>query len=121
MIEIFGHRLKRIFSILLIVIMAALVVNKVVYTHIHVLPNGSVFTHAHPFSKSTEDNPGSSHQHSNTEIILLAQLDILILLISVAFVFERFAVSIRFNEPATDRLRTAFVPFLPGRAPPTCM
>lgn len=96
-------------------------INRVMYTHIHVLPNGSVVTHAHPFSKSTQGNSGSSHQHSNTELFLLDQLDILMLFASAAFVLKQFAASTGFNEPTTDRLLTAFVPHSPGRAPPTCM
>ncbi|MEN8230687.1 MAG: hypothetical protein ABFS38_21200 [Bacteroidota bacterium] len=116
----FRHRQKDL-SILLIIVMAALMFNKVLYTHIHVLPNGSVVTHAHPFSKSTEGNPASSHQHSNTELFLLNQLNILMFFISAAFVLKQFAASSCFNEPATERLFTAFVPHSPGRAPPTCM
>ena len=117
----FGHRLKRTLSILLIVAMAALMINRVVYTHIHVLYNGSVVTHAHPFSKSTEGNPDSSHQHSNTELFLLDQLHNLILFVSAAFILKPFAASTGFSEPATDRLLPAFVPPFPGRAPPACM
>ena len=121
MIGVFGHRLKRTLSILLIVIMAALMINRILYTHIHVLPDGSVVTHAHPFSKSTEGNSRSSHQHSNTELFLLDQLDILMLFVSAAFVLKPFAASTGFNEPATDRLRPAFVPHSPVRAPQTYM
>ena len=66
MTGIFGHRIERTLSILLIVAVAALILNRVMYAHIHVLYNGSVVTHAHPFSKSTEGNPDSSHQISCT-------------------------------------------------------
>ena len=121
MIGVFGHRLKRTLSILLIVAMAALMINRIVYTHIHVLYNGSVVTHAHPFSKSTEGNPDSSHQHSNPELFLLNQLYPLILFVSAAFILKLFAASTGFIEPATERLFTAFVPHSLGRAPPTFM
>ncbi len=121
MTGVFRHRLKRTLPILLIVAMVALMINRVVYAHIHVLHNGSVVTHAHPFSKSPEGNPDSSHQHSNTELFLLDQLHTLILFVSAAFILKPFAASTGFNEPATNHLLPDFVPPLPGRAPPACM
>ena len=121
MTGVFGHRLKQTLSILLIVAVVALMINSVVYTHIHVLYNGSVVTHAHPFSKCTEGNPDSSHQHSNTELFLLDQLHTLILFVSALFILKPFAASTGFIDPAPDRLLPAFVPPFPGRAPPSCM
>jgi len=116
-----GHRLKRILPFLLVVVMAALMLNRVVYIHIHVLADGSGIAHAHPFSKSTEGNPESSHQHSNMELFLLDQLDILMFFVGAAFVLKQFAASRSFSEPVFDRLLPAFVPHAPGRAPPICM
>ena len=121
MIAVFGHRLKRTLSILLIIVMAALMINRVVYTHIHVLPNGSVVSHAHPFSKSNEGNPNSSHQHSNTQLFLMDQLDILMLFVIAGFVLKQVLTSTGFKEPVSDFLLPAFVPYSPGRAPPSCM
>lgn len=119
--EVFGQRLKGILSILLIIVMAALLVNKVVYTHIHILPDGSVIDHAHPYSKSTENKPGATHQHSNMILFLLDQMDVLILCATAAFVKKQFAPFSSFREPVSDRLLPAFVVPSHGRAPPVCI
>ncbi len=121
MTGVIGHKLKRSLSILLIVIMTASMINRVVYTHIHILTNGSLVTHAHPFSKSTEGNSASTHQHSNLELFLLDQLDILILCVTAAFLLKQFITPTSFREPVMEPLLPAFVPPLPGRAPPACM
>jgi len=116
-----GHQLHRILSMLLIIVMTALLINKVVYTHIHILANGSVVTHAHPFSKDAQHHPGATHQHSNAVIFVLDQLDVLILSITAVVVKVHYTRSAGSIEPVMDRLLPAFVPLLPGRAPPVCM
>jgi len=105
----------------MILVMGALMLNKAIYTHVHFLPCGSLETHAHPFSKSTEGPSGSSHQHSGTELFLLDHLDILILAMCAALVLRQIARDSRFEEPASGLLLTAFIPRTPGRAPPVCM
>lgn len=121
MAGVFGHNLKRTFSILLIVVMSALIFNKVVYIHIHVLPDGSMVTHAHPYSKGSDGNPAPRHQHSNLELFLLYQMDVLILSVSAASVLKQTAKSICVPKPVTDHFLSTFVPFLPERAPPICI
>lgn len=121
MVGAWGLRLKPILTILLIAVITALMINRVVYSHIHVLSNGSLVSHAHPFSKSAESKPDSSHQHSNIEFFLLDQLDILILCATAAFVLKQFSKSSRFNQTAPVHLLTALVPNSQGRAPPICM
>jgi hypothetical protein len=116
-----GHRLKRIIWILQIVVITALMINRVAYTHIHFLPDGSVVAHAHPYSKSAEGNPDSSHRHSKTELFLFDQLNILMFFFTAAIVLKQYVAFTGFSEPTTDCLLTAFIPHSLGRAPPTCM
>lgn len=103
---------------MLIMLMGLMAVNRALYTHVHVLADGTVETHAHPFSKSSEGTGGDSHQHAKVEWILLHNLDLLIITSLAAFVF----VPTGGSEPATIRTRTRFSgePLLlrNGRAPP---
>jgi hypothetical protein len=39
------------------------------YRHSHVLPDGQVVEHSHPF-RSSSDKPGPGHQHCNRELLL---------------------------------------------------
>ncbi|MCP4313884.1 MAG: hypothetical protein GY790_21730 [Bacteroidetes bacterium] len=106
---------------IMILVMGALMVNKAIYTHVHLQPEGSIHSHAHPFNKSTENKSNSSHDHSGTELFLLDHLDILMLFVSAAFILKQLASRTGFNEPTADRMLPAFVPLTPGRAPPYCM
>jgi hypothetical protein len=121
MTDLPGYKLHRFLSILLIIIMTVLLINKVVYTHVHIQSNGAVVAHAHPFSKEDQNHPGSSHQHSNAMIYLLDQLDVLILGLIAVLVNVHFTRPFSYSDPVMDRLLRAFVPLIPGRAPPVCM
>lgn len=116
-----NHRYLRVLSILLIVVMGAFVTNKVIYTHIHVLPDGSVFTHAHPFAKSTENQSGPTHHHSKLILFLLDQMELLILAIAAIFFWKQNTPSLTIRVPVTKHLIPAFVLHPTERAPPARM
>ena len=101
---------KQIGTGLMILVIGIMLVNKTVYTHVHILPDGSVVTHAHPFSKNAESNNNTSHQHSSFDFFLLDLLEVLILCAIAAFVLRRPALTTHFKEVATDRLLPALVP-----------
>lgn len=116
-----NHRFKQLSVGLMILIMGIMLINRAVYTHVHVLPDGSVIAHAHPFSKNTENNKGSSHQHSNLEIFLLEMMNVLIFSTIAACTLELFAQSVRLSPPAEEQLFPSLIPVSQGRAPPACM
>lgn len=121
MVKVFGHRLKGIISILLIAVMTTLMLNRLVYIHVHILPDGTGISHAHPFSKNNTGNPGNSHQHSNMELYLLDQLDTLILVLLAACILKPFATISGLQKPINELLLTAHVFQHQGRAPPSSM
>lgn len=72
-------RLRQIFSQLLLIMslpaILALQYNQVANWHYHVLSNGMVVEHAHPFqNKQQKGTPFQQHQHSDAEIALLTVL-----------------------------------------------
>lgn len=53
-----------------------LIGNSISNRHVHVLQNGMIISHAHPFEKSTQNEKGTSgHSHSKTELILFQSFD----------------------------------------------
>ncbi|MBE9517401.1 MAG: hypothetical protein IMY68_02490 [Bacteroidetes bacterium] len=112
---------KRITLAMIILVMGCLLVNQALYTHTHVMPDGSIVSHAHPFSKNAGCNKNTTHQHSSAELFLLYLLNVLILCALAAFVLKRSASTNLFREASLDRLLPALVPVSPGRAPPTYM
>ena len=106
---------------LLILVMGCLLVNQAIYTHTHVLPDGSLVSHAHPFSKNTDSANGKSHQLSSLEIILLEQLNVLISCASALVLLKVLSMFITFRPEAVQAyLPSLFLPSL-GRAPPASM
>jgi len=112
---------KKITVALLILVMGSLLVNQALYTHTHVMPDGSIVSHAHPFSKNAGCNKNSTHQHSSAEFFLLDLMEVLILCVFIAFVLKRYALNTLFREVSSDHLLPALVPVSPGRAPPAYM
>ncbi|TAJ14723.1 hypothetical protein DMA11_04095 [Marinilabiliaceae bacterium JC017] len=55
---------------MLIVMFAALVVNKALFTHFHITASGQWISHAHPFSKDSQKN----HTHTDQEICFFQQI-----------------------------------------------
>lgn len=68
---------KKAISYLMIVLIAMLIANRAIYVHSHVLSDGTVITHAHPFSKNTSNDSSPKHRHSSYEFFVLHQLQIL--------------------------------------------
>ena len=103
---------------MLFMIMGSLLLNQALYTHTHVLPNGSIVSHAHPFNKSQESQGGSSHQHSTLEFFLLQNLQILFL----ASMISTLLLSLYLDIGKVCIISRKYIPAqlvpLPGRAPP---
>lgn len=118
---IFKTNVKRAFIGLMICVMGAMMVNKAVYFHVHILPDGTAVTHAHPFNKNSETNKGRSHHHSNVELFLFHNLELLFTMVAAAALVAALSrkAERRWNIPAF--LLPAMIPVRPGRAPPVCM
>ncbi|MEN8157866.1 MAG: hypothetical protein ABFS10_13025 [Bacteroidota bacterium] len=113
--------LKRYAVVLVICVMGVMVANKAVYIHIHVMDNGTVITHAHPFNKSQESEQGKSHQHSNLEFFLFQSLQILFTWIAVSVALINISKKTEKRYFTRGHLTPALIPVKPGRAPPHCM
>ncbi len=48
------------------------IMNKAVFTHAHILPNGTVIVHAHLYNKNKEPLPVTKHTHTKNEFLLLS-------------------------------------------------
>ena len=65
---------QRLIAISLIVIVGIHSLNSLFYTHSHKMADGTIVTHAHPFSKASDTAPFKSHEHSQEELTFLANL-----------------------------------------------
>ena len=69
---------------------ALLIINNALFLHSHYLKDGTVITHAHPFKKSTDSGPYRPHHHSNGELMLLENLQLLFMFIFIPFIASSF-------------------------------
>ena len=73
-------RLKKLFVFLVMALMVITIGNRVLFTHVHILPDGTQVTHAHPFNTEKGDSQKSQHNHTGAELFFLANLEVLITL-----------------------------------------
>jgi hypothetical protein len=90
--------------------------------HYHMLNDGTMVKHAHPFSNDTQDNtPFQKHKHSDIELTVLAQLyNILQLLVFILLISSLIAVVNQGAKqlPALAHLKPIFLEALSLRGPP---
>jgi hypothetical protein len=63
----------------------ALSANQSFFYHYHVLPDGTIISHAHPYNKTTDCKPIKSHHHSSFEISFFGNLGVTNLETSIAY------------------------------------
>ena len=89
------RKLKQLILIITMPLVMWLFFNQVAFWHYHVLENGIVVEHAHPFkNKPIPGTPYQSHQHSDFEYSLLAQISNMISLLLFAMVLGLFLQNI---------------------------
>jgi hypothetical protein len=102
----------------MIIVMALLMVNNAAFTHVHVIPDGSLAAHAHPFDRSGESSPGKAHHHSDLDYHIFQDLQVLCLLILTAIgllKLHQHSQVIRLPQHVTCSTPTTV---RSGRAPP---
>ncbi|TVQ09949.1 MAG: hypothetical protein EA361_14760 [Bacteroidetes bacterium] len=73
------RRIKKLVLLITLPLVMWLFFNQVAFWHYHILENGVVVEHAHPFKNSTlPGTPYQQHQHSDFEYSLLAQISSII-------------------------------------------
>ncbi|NPD46958.1 MULTISPECIES: hypothetical protein [unclassified Lentimicrobium] len=110
--------LKGVGSLLAVLVLMLFFQSSLTFKHSHYLSDGSIITHAHPFS----DSNGTQHTHHKSEITFLSLLiphadlaqDFPYLDIEIT---EVFVASILFKNEAIQLMK---IPFNALRGPPKC-
>jgi len=81
------RKLKQLFVLLTLPMVMFLFFNQVAFWHYHVLENGMVVEHSHPFKNNPKPGtPFQNHHHTDFEYSILAQLSNMISLLVVFLV-----------------------------------
>ncbi len=75
----FLHRVKKKISFLIIGLMGLMIINKVIFLHSHVMKDGTVVTHAHPYKSASDSKPLNSHQHTKAAFCFFDHFQLLFL------------------------------------------
>ncbi|MFW5656541.1 MAG: hypothetical protein ACOC0C_02900 [Bacteroidota bacterium] len=109
---------NRIISMLLLSVFLLQVFSNVVWQHSHVMSDGTVITHTHPYSKSDDSTPFKNHHHSNIEILFLQYLESLVPFLTTVISLVVFASTFKYHvNPILSEI-SIFRVFAPGRSPP---
>lgn len=79
--------------------------NNVVNIHTHVLADGQIVVHSHPFNKDIPQNaPAQRHKHLNSEYTFLnfTNLSVLLLLLVLGFIIKNHYFSIKLSFAETE-------------------
>ncbi|HDP54535.1 MAG TPA: hypothetical protein ENN24_02485 [Bacteroidetes bacterium] len=102
--------LKKYVAIFSLVIIGALVLNNLLFVHIHWLDDGKIVVHAHPFSKAAQqENSQQQHKHTKVEILVFDSLLLLFTFCAIQLVraiyrnvninFLQYSYSLLENSP----------------------
>ena len=95
-----------------------LIANTGIYMHTHVLADGTIVAHSHPYDKSENSGSSQSHHHTSIEFILLDNLYILFLSFIAAFIPGVFTGNPGYSFQLVSSLPSAICNTNQGRAPP---
>ncbi len=114
--------LKRILTYLSIVLIGLMIVNKAVYFHSHILEDGQIIEHAHPFNKSTDNSDKPvNHSHTNFELLILSQLTVLFAFGIALILFFCRSLKINRQMQKIEVYTPMCVSFYSLRGPPCCL
>jgi len=110
--------LKTIITFLLCVVVIFQVINKAVFTHTHLLDDGTMVTHAHPYDKHSDSSPYKHHHHSKFEITFFLLADLLFFVSLGTFTLRLFSKNRILYKKHQQTYISCYTFFLQGRSPP---
>lgn len=116
----FAHQdtTKKTIAFLIIGLMALFIINKTVFLHSHRLTNGTVVTHAHPYSKTADSEPFKFHHHTNAAFFMFDTLELLYLSAVLALLFFITPAILTFRFSAVPKYSPEYASYSRNRAPP---
>ncbi len=110
---------RKFFAFLLIGLVLLLVANKTFYTHSHLLDDGTIVTHAHPYDKGADKAPFKSHQHSSIEFTCFSFFSFLPFIGGIDSLSTFIQSKITLATPlGIDNYHFTYQQSVTGRAPP---
>jgi len=84
---IIRHTAKKQIVYLIIGLMGLMIINKAIFLHSHILTNGTVISHAHPYQSTDNSKPFQSHHHTKAAFFLFDNIQLLFNSIPFGLIF----------------------------------
>jgi hypothetical protein len=115
--------MKRIIAFTSILTFVLLFYNNAANWHLHILPNGIIIEHAHPYSKTNNpDTPFQKHSHNKLELLILglisSHLAFIPILIVFTLSFSQYCLN-QFQARSSFIKQNFYQNYSPLRAPPS--
>ncbi len=81
------HTTKKTIAYLILGLMCLLIINKVVFLHSHMLADGTIISHAHPYQSAGDSQPVQSHDHTKAAYFLFDTIQLLFYSIPFGLIF----------------------------------
>ncbi len=108
----------RLVGSFLLVLFCGIVLNNVLYSHVHITKDASIIVHAHPYDKHENSEGGEKHKHTDCQLLALGNLHVFSLA-EMRVNFEVFENKIsQFQEYYLDLMVLEIHFNLAERAPP---
>lgn len=111
-------KLLRSISLILSLAIAFQITSNAIYKHTHILNDGSIVTHAHPYDRSTDNKPFKKHTHTSPEISFLNELETLSGPLFTGITILCFSSNLKLPVFQAVFILSTFRAYLPGRSPP---
>ena len=112
------HQIKKIFAYLIMVLMGLLIINKVIFLHSHILNDGTIITHAHPYQTADDSKPFKSHLHTKAAFFFFSNIQLLFSSASVALLTFILHNQLTLTVSGVINYACYYSSILKNRAPP---
>ncbi len=116
-------KVQKIILLITLPVVLLLFFNQIAFRHYHILENGLVIEHSHPFNnKPIKGTPYQNHSHTDFEYSVLAQISQITGFLLLLFFFEQFLRSMPKPGISAYKSRLVSVTCLktdPLRGPPS--
>ena len=113
-----NNRARKLITLFIIGVMGMLIGNKIAFTHLHQLDDGTIIEHAHPYNKANDSEPIKSHHHSNAELLFFQNITILFFTAFLTLGVVLFAIRKRVTFNLILEHASTYINLYKGRAPP---
>lgn len=116
--KINSHIIFRTFSVILIISIGIWTASKPIFFHAHLLQNGKIIYHSHPYNTSNDSAPFKSHEHTDAQLAAINHLNIIIFAVIVQFLIVLTKKHFKHTQQKFDYTGINICNTL-GRSPPS--